>query len=282
MTSAAAIPPADPATYDVAGPEGAPAVVLLHGTRLSRAMWGGQLRDLADTFRVAALDLPGHGSLAGQPFTLDAAADQVASVIVAVAPPDDRRAIVVGLSLGGYVAIHLSGRHPALVRGLVLSGATAEPIAWRSAAYRGLAWALERFAGARFGALNAWFFRRRFPPAVAEPIVAGGFWFAGGAMALRSLVGQRFAEQLAAYEGPTLLVNGTWDLPFRLSARTFARAAQRPRRVRLAGATHLANLDRPLAFDAAIRRFAAACVEAERTSVEGSDGRLARPLTPSV
>ena len=79
--------------------------------------------------------------------------------------------------------------------------------------YRGLAWVMERFAGARLDALNRWFFRTRFPPAIAEPIVAGGFWYAGGATALRSLVGRSFAPRLAAYEGPTLFLNGTWDLP---------------------------------------------------------------------
>ena len=62
--------------------------------------------------------------------------------------------------------------------------------------------------------------------------------------------------RLAAYPGPTLLVNGHWDLLFRLSAGTFARAAQDARRVRLGGATHLANLDRPGAFSLAVRRFA--------------------------
>jgi len=43
---------------------------------------------------------------------------------------------------------------------------------------------------------------------------------------------------------------------FRLAARTFAAVAVDARRVRLAGATHLANLDRPLAFSEAVRRFA--------------------------
>jgi pimeloyl-ACP methyl ester carboxylesterase len=282
VTAAGAIEPADPSTYDVAGPVGAPAIVLVHGTRLSRAMWDAQLRDLGDAFRVAALDLPAHGALASTPFTLDAAADQVAAVVAAVAPPGDRRAIVVGLSLGGYVGMHLIGRHPEVVRGLVLAGSTAEPVAWRSWPYRGLAWALERFDGRRLEALNAWFFRTRFPPDIAEPIVAGGFWSAGGATALRSLVGQSFTARLAAWDGPTLLLNGTWDLPFRLSMRTFARAARRPRMVRLAGATHLANLDRPLAFDAAIRRFAATLEAVDPGVADRSDGRLARPLSPSV
>ena len=73
--------------------------------------------------------------------------------------------------------------------------------------------------------------------------------------ALRALVGQRFTPRLATYPGPTLFLNGTYDLPFRLSVRAFAGAARQPRRVRLAGATHLANLDRPAAFNAAVRSF---------------------------
>jgi pimeloyl-ACP methyl ester carboxylesterase len=278
--TAAGVPLADPATYDAAGPDGAPAIVFIHGTRLSRAMWSAQLGDLADAYRVAATDLPGHGALVDRPFDLDAAADQVAGVIAAIAPTRDPRAVVVGLSLGGYVGMHLVGRRPELVRGLVLSGSTAEPVAWRSIPYRGLAVVMERFAGERLDALNRWFFRTRFPPEIAEPIVAGGFWYAGGATALRSLVGRSFVPRLAAYDGPTLLLNGTWDLPFRLSARTFARAARRPRRVRLGGATHLANLDRPRAFNAAVRRFMTALDEAEEPARSGADDRLARPLTP--
>jgi pimeloyl-ACP methyl ester carboxylesterase len=115
---------------------------------------------------------------------------------------------------------------------------------------------MEHFDGPALDALNAWFFRTRFRPGIADPIIAGGFWSAGGAQALRAIVGERFAPRLAAYPGPTLLINGHWDLLFRLSAGTFARVAQDARRVRLGGATHLANLDRPGAFSLAVRRFA--------------------------
>jgi pimeloyl-ACP methyl ester carboxylesterase len=52
-----------------------------------------------------------------------------------------------------------------------------------------------------------------------------------------------------------LLLNGQFDLLFRLGAPGFAAVAQDARRVRLAGALHLVNLDRPAAFDAAVRGF---------------------------
>lgn len=252
-------------SYDIAGPIGAPVIVFVHGMRLSRSMWAAQMAELGDSHRVIAVDLPGHGTLNARPFTLDAAADQVATVIETAA---NGRAVVVGLSLGGYVAMHLAARRPELVRGLVVASATAEPVAWRALPFRALAAAIERFDGARLAALNAWFFRSRYPPAIAEPIVAGGFWSVGGTAALRSLVGQRFRPRLAAYPGPTLLLNGAYDVPFRLFAPSFARAARAGRTdakgarhgrqvrcVRLAGATHLANLDRPAAFSAAVRGF---------------------------
>jgi pimeloyl-ACP methyl ester carboxylesterase len=160
------------------------------------------------------------------------------------------------LSLGGYVAMVLAARDPECVRGLVLAGATAEPVGIRSVAYRALAVAMDRFDGPRLERLNAWFFRARYPGPIAEPIIAAGFWSKGGSQALRTLFGQRFAPRLATYAGPTLILNGEWDLLFRLSAGTFAAAAQDAHRMRLGGALHLSNLDQPAAFNEAVRRFA--------------------------
>ncbi len=221
-------------------------------------MWTAQMLDLSDRFHVVALDLPGHGALADRPFTVEGAADEVGRVIETAA---GGRAVVVGLSLGGYVAMDLAARRPGLVRGLVLSGASAEPVGLRSAPFVALAWALERFDGPQLDGLNAWFFRTRYSSAIAEPIVAGGFWSVGGAAALRALVGQRFAPRLAAYAGPKLILNGELDVLFRLGAGGFAGAAHDARRVRLRGATHLANLDRPAAFSAAVRDFVEAMSE---------------------
>ena len=235
------------------GPEGAETIVFVHGTRLTSTMWAAQQAAFADEFRTIAVDLPAHGARAAERFTLDGAAQVVRAAIDDHAT--DRRAVVVGLSLGGYVAMALAAREPALVRGLVLSGATAEPIGARSLPFLALAGLMDRVGTDRLDRYNTWFFRRRYPPEIAEPIIAGGFWPKGGAQALRALVGERFVPRLAAYPGPTLILNGERDLIFRQSATIFAAAAVDVRRIRLAGATHLANLDRPRAFSEAIRRF---------------------------
>ena len=167
--------PTIPASITAVGPPGAPAIVFLHGTRLSRAAWTPQLDGLADEFRVIALDLPGHGSRAGEPFTLEAAAALVAATIRDEAA--DGRAVVVGLSLGGYVAMALAARDPGCVRGLVLAGATAEPVGVRSIPYRALAAVMDRFDGPRLDRLNAWFFRAPLPagrsPSRSSPAGSG-------------------------------------------------------------------------------------------------------------
>jgi pimeloyl-ACP methyl ester carboxylesterase len=240
-------------SYDIAGPPDAPAIVLVHGTRLSRAAWRPQLDGLSDEFRVIAVDLPGHGALVDLPFTLQAATDHVAAVIDHAA---GGRAIVAGLSLGGYVAMDLAARSPDRVTGLVLAGATREPLGAWTLPYRGLALVFRRGHRGMLRRFDNWFFRFRFPAAVADPLIAGGFYPSGGAAALDALMGERFRPRLAAYPGPTLVLNGSLDLVFRLGERSFLTAARDGRRVVVPRATHLVNLDRPNTFNAAVRAFA--------------------------
>jgi pimeloyl-ACP methyl ester carboxylesterase len=231
-----------------------PTIVLLHGTRLSGAEWAVHAAELADEFHVLTPDLPGHGTAAGDPFTLDGAADAVAALIATEA--HGGRAVLVGLSLGGYVAMAVAARRPELVAGLAISGATAEPIGPRALLYRGLAALYDTVPEAALAAVTARWFRWRFPSPIVEPILAAGFSFAGGATALWALVGERFRPRLAAYPGPSLLLNGELDPVFRPTEASFARVAANPRRLLIRRGTHLANLDQPEAFTAAIRRFA--------------------------
>jgi pimeloyl-ACP methyl ester carboxylesterase len=242
------------AAYDVAGPPGAPPIVLVHGTRLSRAAWAPQVASLARDFRVVVPDLPGHGALADVPFTLAGAADALAAVIDDAA---SGRAIVVGHSLGGYVAMELAGRSPERVAGLVLAGASREPVGAWTLPYRWLALLLRIGNRPALDGLSARFFRWRFGPAIAEPLVAGGFWPRGGAIALDTLMGERFIPRLERYPGPTLILNGALDPLFRLGEQAFLAAARDGRRQVIPRATHLLNLDRPAAFNEAVRRFAA-------------------------
>ena len=215
-----------PGAFDVAGPVGAPAIVFIHGTRLTRKAWTAQMTGLSDAYRTIAIDLPGHGALADEPFTLAGATDQLAEVIDREA---GGRAIVVGLSLGGFVAMDLAARSPARVRGLVIAGATAEPTGLRRLAFLALAWVLSTFDGRGLNALNRWFFRARFPPADRRADRRRRVLLERWREALRAIVGESFLPRLAAYPGPTLVIEGSLDLPLRLMERTFVRTARHGR-----------------------------------------------------
>jgi pimeloyl-ACP methyl ester carboxylesterase len=230
-----------------------PTIVFLHGTRLTGASWTAQVAALGEEFHVLAPDLPGHGRAADEPFTLAGAADRIAELIASEA--HGGHAVLIGLSLGGYVAMDVAARWPDRVRGLVISGATAEPIGPRSLAFRALAFTYRRTPAGALDRANRWFIRRRFPASIADPILAAGFSFPGGVTALQALGGERFRPRLAAYPGPTLILNGEYDLFFRPTGAAFAAAAADPRRIVLRGATHLANMDRPAAFSAAVGAF---------------------------
>jgi pimeloyl-ACP methyl ester carboxylesterase len=236
------------------GADGRPTIVFLHGTVLTGAAWTAQIAGLGGAFHCLAPDLPGHGAASMVPFTLDGAAERVAELIEREA--HDGRAIVAGLSLGGYVAMAVAARWPDRVAGLAIAGATAEPVGVQSLGFRALATAFEVVPEPILDGIYRRFFRLRFRPTIVDPIVADGFAFAGGAVALRSILGRRFAPLLAAYPGRTLLMNGEYDLFFRPTEPAFAAVAADPRRVLIRGATHLANLDQPARFSAAIRRFA--------------------------
>lgn len=106
---------------EIDGPPGAGTVVLLHGWGVTADLnFGAIYADLATRWRVAAPDQRGHGRLrrcGGQAFTLEACAEDAASLIAELSPGP---ALVLGYSMGGPVGMLLARRHPELVAGLVL------------------------------------------------------------------------------------------------------------------------------------------------------------------
>ncbi len=253
MASATAL---DGATrpWTASGPEHAPALVFVHGTRLSRGYWSPQVRRLSEAYRCVVLDLPGHGARAAERFTLEAAAAGVAEAIEEAVPGG--RAIVVGLSLGGYVAIEAADRYPDLVAGLVLAGCSAEPTGPAAATFRALAWAQERVPRRALRAVNTAFFRVRYRGPVADAIISGGFWWDGGAQALRSLLPRRFLERLGRLWTPVLILNGAFDPMFGPGGEPWAAACRNGRAEVIPWAGHLSSIDRPGTFSARVAAFA--------------------------
>ena len=128
------------------GPVDGVPIVFLHGSMVAGWMWTEQVATLADDHRTIVPDLPGIGASASDRWTGFAdAAESVASEIAARAPDG---AHVVGLSLGGIVALNLAGTHPECCRSLLVSGVPVGPL---SAPLRWLNRAMASIYGTRFG-----------------------------------------------------------------------------------------------------------------------------------
>jgi pimeloyl-ACP methyl ester carboxylesterase len=237
---------------DQTHPAGRVPVLLVHGIRTSASMWRHQREWLAEAGHpVLAVDLPGHGSRLGEVFTVAGALAAIDAGVDALGG----RAVLVGLSLGGYYAIAYAGQHPGKVRALVAAGSAFVPGGPGLTGYRLLARAIHRLPD-RGLALHTLLVRRMLPPAGIIDVLAGGVALDVMDAGLRSTGTLRPLVDLRAYPGPVWLVNGAWD-HFRVHQNRFLRAAANGTLVTVPGAGHLVSLARPHAFDTVLRRILA-------------------------
>jgi pimeloyl-ACP methyl ester carboxylesterase len=119
-----------------AGPTTGLPVVLIHGYAASAAQWQPLLPYLAGERPVLAPDLLGFAEAPTPPppYTAERWADQVARLLDALALP---RAIVIGHSLGGLVALTAALRYPDRVAGLGLIASLGLPPAPGASPWRG-------------------------------------------------------------------------------------------------------------------------------------------------
>ncbi len=100
------------------------AVVFLHGFLENRFMWNDIIEALPKKYRCISLDLPGHGESKNLAYVHSM--EEMAEVVKAMLDHlKIRRAIVVGHSMGGYVALALADRYPDMLKGMVLMNSTA-------------------------------------------------------------------------------------------------------------------------------------------------------------
>lgn len=102
------------------GPDGAPAIVLIHGFSHSLETWEPVADALEADYRVIRFDLPGHALSdvrSDSAYSVPETVNQVAALLDEVAP---ERFVIGGSSLGGLVSWRYAAAHPDRVDGLVL------------------------------------------------------------------------------------------------------------------------------------------------------------------
>ncbi|MDA8370014.1 MAG: alpha/beta fold hydrolase [Nocardiopsaceae bacterium] len=242
-------------------------IVLVHGLRLSGGMWRPQVELLGGQGRrVVALDLPGHGARRGEVFTLGGAVEAVRDAVDGVGG----RALVVGLSMGGFVAIAAAAAVPERVAGLVAASCTARPAQALAHVYRIPAVLLERLPD-KGEAVNERFHRLTLGEG-AEAVLDGGLAMEAARAVIDEIAQMDVLAALGSYRGPVWLVNGARD-HFRIHEKRFLDACVDGRLLNVPRAGHMVNVDAPENFTKIVAD--AADVVGAREAVRG--GRAEGP-----
>lgn len=250
-----------PATWEQG--TGSTAVFLLHGVGGGQQAWRDNLPALAAAgYRAIAWDMPGYGASASlSPYTVGALAQALCTLIGHVGAD---RNVVLGHSMGGMVAQELVALAPERVHGLVLSGTSAafgrSDGNWQQQFLR------ERFAPLDAGQTMAQLAGQLVPTMVAPDADPQALQLARTVMAdvpqasyraaLQAIVAFNRLDDLARIAVPTLCLAGEHD-------RNAPPSVMRRMAERIPGAQyrcldavgHLANMERPAAFNAAVLQF---------------------------
>ncbi len=247
--------------YDMAG--SGPLVVFLHGIGGNRTNWYGQLEHFSNRFCAVTWDARGYGASDDSPQTLKFS-DFADDLLRLLDHCKAERAHLVGLSMGGMIVQDFYGRHPERVATLALVDT--------SSGFGGVPEAARRdFLARRLDPLEKGLTPVDIAPGVVEVLVAKSVSAAireqlrGSLSALRvepykqalhAIVTTDFRPVLPKITVPTLVIVGDEDIVTPPSASEFlvkniAGAAL----IKIPGAGHLTNIEKPEAFNAALGPF---------------------------
>lgn len=236
--------------YEVHG--SGPPLLLTHGFSSTSAMWQGQVDALSREHQLILWDMRGHGrsDYPDDPraYSETLTVADMAAILDAVGA---ERAIIGGLSLGGYMSLAFYRAHPERVRALLIIDTgpgfkkdDARDV-WNKRAYD----TAERFEREGLEVLKS---------ASRERSTVSHRDAKGLALAARGMLTQRDAkvmELLPEIKVPSLIVVGADDTPFLAASDYMAAKIPGARKVVIPSAGHAVNIDQPQAFVDAVVPF---------------------------
>lgn len=239
-------------------------VLLLHGLSLNAGMWADQVARLGTRARVLAPDLPGFG---GTPAPEEPSMDGYAVAVRELLDAEGiDRCLLVGFSLGGYVALAFLRAWPERLAGLLLAGTRADP---DGPAERDWRTGLQRRWREEGDALDEAWLRRLVAPDAPSGTLARvrGLLDRSAPGAIAALEAMKWRREgftaLREHALPVLAVAGEHDASVPVAAAHEIHAhAPRSRVEVVPGAGHLVNVEAPERFDDLLAGFAAEIREA--------------------
>lgn len=242
-----------------------PAVVLIHGVGLQKAIWGPQMDALVTDYDVIAIDMPGHGG-SSRPPEAPRLSDYSDALLALLDGLGIARAHVVGHSMGALVALEFALSHPDRVTGVVAVNA----VFCRTAAQRAaIAARVDELRGGEHlpdwsGTLARWFGSpvpdTLHSAAQHTKALLGDIDPVGYTRTYR-LFAESDAEhggRLARLEVPALFLTGSDDPNSTPSmSEAMARLAPKGRLVVMPDTRHMLPLTHVQAFNAELRAFLA-------------------------
>lgn len=238
--------------YEVHGAaDGRTPVLLTHGYSASSQMWQPNLPALAAGRRLITWDIRGHGrSDSPEDPALYSEELSVADMSALLDAEAIDRAVVAGLSLGGYLSLAFHLRHPERVAALMLFDTG--PGFRRDDAREEWNRRVERIA-AGFELQGSDALRER--PDVARAQHSSSAGLARAARGIMAQRGSHVIDSLPTIAVPTLVLVGADDKPFLAASEYMAAKISGAMRVVIPDAGHAANVDQPEAFNRAVLDF---------------------------
>lgn len=240
------------------------AIVLLHGYPFNRTMWSEQAESLSASYRVITPDLRGFGETNGEAGAMATMREMAEDVAALLDRLEIRRAVVGGLSMGGYVTFAFYRRFPLRVRSLIL--ADTRPQADTDEARRGRAEQSQTILSDGMEAIADGFLPKVLAPAtlarkpetvsrVRRMITSTNPQ--GAAAALHGMAARPdHTDFLPRIFAPTLIIVGAEDKIAPLQdAELMHREIRGSRLEIIEGAAHVSNIEQPAEFNRALADF---------------------------